>query len=177
MYGDKMDSAKVEISAVKANFYAENIENIEELVKNNLEEVKDCLVGATVSIDYMYGGGWSHSKFDGTIAEINNLVKDSDIVYGDTFDIEVFELDAKIRDTDVIDYVDKAVTGDNIVTEYTVFDSDDEPVDTFFEKSDAINFAKENHYARVDSEEFIEKANGDQDFGHRETVWENDSEE
>ena len=174
MYGDKMDSAEVEISAIKANFYAENVDDIEALVRNNLEEVKDCLVGATVHIDYVYGGGWVHSKFDGTIAEIDDTVKDSDIVYGDTFDIEVFEFDAKIKDTDVIEFVDKAVTGDNIVNEYTVFDSDDEPVDTFFEESDAINFAKKNNYARVDREEFIEKANGDQDFGDRETVWEND---
>lgn len=177
MYGDKMDSAEVEISAIKTNFYAEHIDDIEALVRNNLEEVKDCLVGATVHLEYVYGAGWLHSKFDGTIAEINDLVKDSDIVYGDTFDIEVFEFDAKIKDTDVIEYVDKAVSGDNFSYMYTVIDEDGNPGDAFFEKDDAIEYAKKNNCQAVDKTECKELFGGDTEWLDSEIIWERDSEE
>jgi hypothetical protein len=177
MYGDKMDSAEVEISAIKTNFYAEHIDDIEALVGNNLEEVKDCLVGATVRVDYVYGAGWLHSKFDGTIAVINDLVKDSDIVYGDTFDIEVFEFDAKIKDTDVIEYVDKAVSGDNFSYMYTVIDEDGNPGDAFFEKDDAIEYAKKNNCQAVDKTECKELFGGDTEWLDSEIIWERDSEE
>ncbi len=174
MYGDKMDSAEVEISAVKTNFYCgEGIEDIEAFVRNNLEEVKNCLVGATVHIDYVYGAGWMHSKFDGTIAEIDNTVKDSDIVYGDIFDIEVFEFDAKIRDTDVINYVDKAVTGDNFSYMYTVIDEDGNPGDAFFEEDDAIEYAKRHHCQAVDKTEYKELFGGETEWLDSEIVWEN----
>lgn len=173
MYGDKMDSAEVEISAIKTNFYAEHIDDIEALVRNNLEEVKDCLVGATVRVDYVYGAGWLHSKFDGTIAKIDDTVKDSDIVYGDTFDIEVFEFDAKIKDTDVIEYVDKAVTGDNFSYMYTVIDEDGNPGDAFFEEDDAIEYAKKHHCQAVDKTECKELFGGDTEWLDSEIVWEN----
>jgi hypothetical protein len=176
MYGDSMDEAEVEISSIKTNFYCgEGIEDIESFVKSNLEEVRDCLVGATVRVDYVYGAGWSHSKFDGTIAKIDDTVKDSDIVYSDNFDIEVFEFDAKIKDTDVIEYVDKAVTGDNFSYMYTVIDADGNPGDAFFEEDDAIEYAKKNNCQAVDKTECKELFGGETEWLDSEIVWENDS--
>lgn len=53
---------------------------------------------------YTYGGGWSHSTWDGTISELD----------------EYHYATIQVTDQMVIDYVDKAVTDENIMTEYWI---------------------------------------------------------
>ena len=178
-YGDKIESANVTFDTITISLYIENnvnddIEFIRNFVEDHREEIQKGLIGYKFSNSYSYGGGWVHSTYDGTLSDGKELIDSSDTVYEDDWDYGVTRITATLSDNDVISYIDRVVTGDNVTSEYTVYDRDWEPIDSFFEQADAIKYAQENGYARVVREEFIERANGDQDFGDHETVWEND---
>lgn len=55
---------------------------------------------------YNYGGGYSHSTFDGTIANASERKR-----YGGG-------ITARITDDNIIDYIDRSVIGDTITDEY-----------------------------------------------------------
>lgn len=178
-YGDKIESADVTFDTITISLYIEDnvnddIEFIRNFVEDHREDIQKGLIGYKFSNSYSYGGGWLHSTYDGTLSDGKELIDSSDTVYEDGWDYGVTRITATLSDNDVISYIDRVVTGDTVTSEYTVYDRDWEPIDSFFEQADAIKYAQENGYARVVREEFIERANGDQDFGDHETVWEND---
>lgn len=70
---------------------------------------------------FTYGGGWSHSTWDGTFSEVDA---------GNP-------ISGKITDENLIRYVDDAVTGRNIDTVFYVADSDE----TFLSEEEAIEYA------------------------------------
>ena len=178
MYGDTIDSANIDISAVRVNIWKEDgFENIEEFVKSNLEYIKNCIVGARVESSHVYGGGYIHSKFDGTICEVDEILNNS---YSDEFGevcTELFAMDATIRDTDIIEYVDKAVTGDNYYDRYEVM-VDGDCIEDFETESEAIEYAKKDPDAdEVVRVSYHEMFNGDLDIEESETVWEREDDD
>ena len=80
----------------------EVIENV-----NNLGYIMDILGTMTDhyeenTFEFVFGGGYSHSTFDGELHDSNDCV------------------DAEILDKDIIDFIDKAVQGENYYTSYRV---------------------------------------------------------
>lgn len=175
-YGKGIGEVPVEITTVELAVHIPEDEDPNEFAKEHMDEIEEGLQGLAVKVEYVYGGGYVHSTFDGTISEIDHAVSDSDSYDGDV-SFELWALDAKITDESVIDYIDKAVTGDTSIEVYAVIDEDGEPVDEFSEEADAIKFAKENGYPEVRRDIYELLINGDEDFADSETVWEADMEE
>lgn len=80
-----------------------------------------------VDFETVYGGGWMHSTYDGTI---------------DAIDSERDDVDLVITDQDIINYIDKAVQGENYIDEYYVYSDVYGVVDAFESESSAIEVAK-----------------------------------
>lgn len=139
----------------------------EEMDESELIDLaKSELVNLDDEIRYNYGGGWMHSTYNGTIGEISDSRDD------------VVEL--VITDQEVIDYIDKAVTGDTIYDVYYVEDERDDIIEAFDDEKDAVAFAKEElasgNYSEVTVEKVVEKylfgGEPDVDFyGDSEVVW------
>jgi hypothetical protein len=70
------------------------------------EDVRDAIENGSWNADGIYGGGWIHSTFDGEV----EVDVDSDF-YGNAF---VNKATYQIVDGDVIDFIDKAVLGENV---------------------------------------------------------------
>jgi hypothetical protein len=180
MYGDEIDSAAIDVTAVKINLWKDGgFDNIEEYVKANLESIKNCIVGCSVESSYVYGGGYIHSKFDGTICDIDEILNTS---YSDEFDevcTELFAVNAVLRDSSAIEYVDKAVTGDNYWTAYEIFgDGEALDYDGYDTEEEAIEYAKKDPEAdEVVRTEYHELFGGDIDIEESETVWSREDED
>ena len=173
-YGDIIDSANIDISTVKVNLWKEGgFEDIEAYVKSNLEDIRDCIVGARVESSYTYGGGYVHSKFDGTVCDIDEPLNNSYSAEYNDVCAELFAMDATIRDTDIIEYVDKAVTGDTYYVRYEVMDRDGEYIEDFEDESDAIEYAKSYPASEVVETTYHKLFNGDIDIEESKTSWEN----
>ena len=181
MYGDSVDEAEVAIDGVKVSIYLGSGEEVtEEFVNSHLTDIKDALIGCSLKISFVYGGGYMHSTYDGTIGELDEVVKDTDVIYFDNWDAEVFAISANLTDDRLINWIDKVVTGETYTTVYTVYDDNDDAVESFEDESTAIKYAQEQYpdsYSRVEREEFKEYMNGDQDFLDAETVWESEADE
>ena len=115
-----------------------------------------------LSMDYNFGGGYSHSTYDGRIAESGETTTND----GTTFD-------AFITDQPVIDWIDKCVLGDSEYREYGLFDEDGTPLDEYFETEEEakaraeelVNSADyEGDYITVVVDYYKEQFNGDSDF-------------
>lgn len=114
---------------------------------------------------YSYGGGYSHSTWDGTIL--------SDDEYHYAF--------IQVTDESVIEYVDKAVQGENIYSTYEVFVDGDATGYAYDTEEEAIAEAKEyiesgnyegdiaNTY--VERQDWFEFYDGDADLENAEIVW------
>ena len=114
---------------------------------------------------YTYGGGWTHSTWDGTIL--------SDDEYHYAF--------IQVTDEAVIDYVDRAVQGENNYSTYEVFVDDNSTGYAYDTEEEAIAEAKEyiesgnyegdiaNTY--VERQDWFEFYDGDTDLESSEIVW------
>lgn len=144
----------------------------------------DANIGSAIS-DYVYGGGYMHSTYDGTITDINeggsshvgNWLESSGFM-GITANIFIND------DTDfgkwVIQFVDLAVTGENYEEGYYVVSEYDDVEDAFGddEEGAAIEYAQEYGYPKVDKVKYYYDINQEPiDWGYeRETVWEAEEE-
>lgn len=115
------------------------------------------------------GGGWSHYTYEGDISSNNtNDIKDTMEGYF------VYSVEGYITDEDIINYIDRVVSGESLYTEYNVFDSDDELIETFSYEEDAIEYAEKNDYAYVELLILEETLNGDIEVVDEQgIVWEN----
>ena len=95
----------------------------DESVLSNIDYAS-MLIGAKVESSYVYGGGWSHSTFDGTVANVDKILKDSFVEYAKEFEIELYKMSAKLTDEDLITDIDETVSGAN-----QEYDEDDEDLD------------------------------------------------
>lgn len=89
--------------------------------------------------EYIYGGGYSHSTYDGTLNEI-----DGDYNW----------VDIKITDEAIINYIDQSVTGDNRSTNYVLINYDEEIIEAFDNLEDAEAVA--NDLVSTGAEDYIE---------------------
>lgn len=89
--------------------------------------------------EYIYGGGYTHSTYDGTLNEI-----DGDYNW----------VDIKITDEAIINYIDQSVTGDNRSTNYVLINYDEEIIDAFDNLEDAEAVA--NDLVSTGAEDYIE---------------------
>ena len=141
-FGDGYNSQILTDYAVQRltkQFPDEDVDSLwKELEGNIVEEdvslnfIQDCLEDATFEGEGLYGGGWSHSTFDGNV-EVDK-VSDN----GTYSNLESFTF--TIDHPNIIDFIDKAVTGDN--KEYEVrFNG--EPIESFEDEDEAIEYLKQ----------------------------------
>jgi hypothetical protein len=170
-----VDNAGNEKLLLNPDDYENGVEDTEFIaeVDNALYQINEMTAGALLEEDaswldggdYSFGGGYSHSTWDGTIL--------SDDEYHYAF--------IQVTDPSVIDYVDKAVQGENIIVDYEVFVDDNPTGYSYGSEEEAIAEAKSyiesgdyegdiaNTY--VERVEWFEFYNGDADIENSEIVW------
>ena len=167
--------SKIWVSFVE-QFEEEQSEITEEFLKRfteeHIQDIADTLHYEKVSINYTYGGGWSHATYDGTLTDIDKMFDYENSVYNE-FNASPFQADIKLTDNTVIEYIDRVVTGDNIDKVYVVRDYDYDIIDTFEDEDEAIEYAKTHEEAEeVVAEEQIQDINGDWEFTeNNDVVW------
>ena len=136
----------------------------------NAKEIADYITSLEADFDMSYGGGWSHVPYDGTIAK-----EGYEIELESNGDWQI--VDAKILDKNLIEYIDKIVSGKNV--EYGVV-QDDEIIEWFDDKQKAIDFAEKNNCSRVEEYFLTYEFEGEyigiygyDDYG--DIVWENEN--
>ena len=128
------------------------------------EDIKWAIEGA--KIEAILGGGWSHSTFDGRI----------DVDYkGIENAYNLLAIGFNLLDDRAIEYLDRAVQGENTEESYTVVDEDDTWEASFESAQEAIEYAQKYNYPKVlhimiREEEF----EGYSEVLNQETVWEAD---
>lgn len=145
-YGDKVEEANVHISHVTLDVcnLKDDDGNDKELDEYTL---RDALDGLKVSP--LIGAGWTHTTFDGDLSCDENKIDCN--AYSDIY---VTGVDMVMTNSDLIEYIDKAVCGDNIFTQYTVFSEEEDALETFDELDEAIEWAKANNGYKVVSSQF-----------------------
>lgn len=136
-----------------------------------IDMVEDLIASQDNTFDFVYGGGYSHSTYDGQIMSI----KDNDFA-------DMYIDDSTEKGKQIIEYIDKAVQGENIYNDYSVvMDGDYE--ETFTNKYEAINYAKNYIEEKgidyvgecyVERTEYIETFDGtdyDTDIQETEIIW------
>ena len=144
----------------------------------NLNALLDVIIDALSGCSYkfVYGGGWTHSTYDGTVAD-DWLDLDSSVYYGSNSEGDLYDIAAGIRlvnDSD-IETVDRMVQGYGYETYYEVETETGEYYEEWFDNEDeAIKYAKENGCLSVRALYTLEDWEGNTDVDYGETVWEND---
>lgn len=129
-YGDSLEDVPVVATKAYVDVDTDDINNgytveqyIESLFYN--EELK---------IDLIYGGGWSHSTYDGTVASEEYPAENT---YAD-----IVITDMKITDEDIIQYIDAVVQGE--------FENDDYFEESLKESEDITYTPKVRRFKSVD---------------------------
>ena len=104
------------------------------------DEIKSALEGSKFKV--LIGGGYVHTTFNG---EINGDI--DGYMYSN---FQVTNINMKLTNDIVINFIDKKVAGDLDTSTYDVLDDDLIYVESFDDEDEAIKYAKENGYARVD---------------------------
>ena len=125
------------VSKYTSQFGVDDIESLyEELIDNvtvndiDMSYVVDVLKHdiSNLTGKGSYGGGWVHSTFDGEF-ELDDI--DDRSGYNDTYNLMI-----QINNANVVEFIDKAVTGDNI--QYLAWD-DNDVIDAFNTEKEAID--------------------------------------
>lgn len=125
-YGGEIPEA-----AVKVDSLVVSAERDWELPAPTEEDVRDLL--ESLKFKAVYGGGWSHSTFDGNL----ELSYENSNYYSSACDLEKMEI--HFTDPTVVDVIDRYSTGDNYTPEYRTDDGE------YFEtKEEAIKYAEEH---------------------------------
>ena len=174
------------VSKYTSQFGVEDIETLyEELIDNvTVDDIDMSYIVDVLKHDISnltgkgsYGGGWIHSTFDGEF-ELDDI--DDRSGYNDTYNLMV-----QINNANVVEFIDKAVTGDNVqyvtLDDYDVidaFNTEEEAIDALIEyirdevltkyPIEDVDFStytvQEEFYYMTDAENY-----GDSDWG--EVVW------
>ena len=103
-----IEEAECELTQFKITLYDEDINEDKPVAADNIDKstLQKILVDTLryASSDVVYGGGWSHTTYDGTI------VNDKDLLDTDYYEVTAV---IKLTDSDLINYIDKAVQGEN----------------------------------------------------------------
>lgn len=113
-YGDTFGgSYPVKISEILMSVSVVGEGDIRDAVEESLDDILSDLVGFTFTSKYVYGGGWSHSTYDGTLTDTTNPLNDTCWGEDDNISYEVYGMDVRLTDSDIIEEIDMAVTGEN----------------------------------------------------------------
>lgn len=159
-YGGEIPEA-----AVKVDNLVVSAERDWELPAPTEEDVYDLL--ESLKFKAVYGGGWSHSTFDGNL----ELSYENSNYYSSACDLEKMEI--HFTDQTVIDVIDKYSTGENYTTEYRTDDGE------YFEtKEEAIKYAEENDCDFVEEVREFWSYDGEENYDYEDTdlvgkVWVN----
>lgn len=104
---DSPELRSFEIDAIMTIVPNDIYENEDEAFQAALDELGDS--------EIVYGGGWSHSTYDGTILEYEDLSRFYD---PENFGATMFS--GHLTNQETIDFIDKAVQGENIDVLYTI---------------------------------------------------------
>lgn len=143
-------------------------ENVMQYV--DINSVKETLISDNFETDIVYGGGWAHATYDGTLSTMKDYVDYNNASYND-YEFAIDKVDAKITDEEVIKYVDEVVSGENYQDSFGVYDENDELLDSFDDLDAAVEFAKENNGAYIERYTYEVKFDGELDFTSSVTVW------
>lgn len=162
-YGDRVEEADVHISHITLD--KQYLEPEDEDI--NETTIRDALDGLTV--DPLIGGGWTHTTFDG------ELDCDENHTDGNSYStLTVIGAQMDIVDTNLIDFINKAVQGENIVTEYSVW-KDDDMLESFDNEDSAIEYAKEKGADKVQTSNFrYDFYENWEDLDDDEVIWTSD---
>lgn len=137
----------VEFVVTKALISVNGDEEAEEIVNDNkelAEIIKDDLERG--SIDFIYGGGYVHSEWDGTICSVEDSIKNSKRTDYNFYMIDdayaVAAVDATVTDKKIIDYVDKAVQGENFDETFVVHHGENDNITYFDTEKESVDFCK-----------------------------------
>lgn len=163
-YGDRVDEADVHISHVTLD-----VCNLKDDDNNDIEldeqTFKDALDGLKVSP--LIGAGWVHTTFDGNLSCDENNVDCN--AYSDIY---VMGVKMNLTNSDLVNYIDEAVRGANIFEQYTVFDEEEDAMETFDTEEEAIEYAKNNNGYKVESSQFRYNFDDEvEDLFVEEVVW------
>lgn len=168
--GGELKDVNIPMTAHKAEItldinYGDNLE--EEL----LEELRYI---AQVNTDFefstMYGAGWFHIDYDGTLSTEKD---EAEVICGG--DTSMFMYDAKLNSEEYIDCIGEMSKG--AVVQYDVVDEDGELLSTFNSEEDAVKYAKENILADRVIAAYVRRV-GLEDYDYddfSETVWDRDN--
>ena len=170
-YDDTEEFDDVKVKITKIFLDSEMLEDGESFETISDSSFIDC-AEATLDyydrdMDYVFGWGWIHATYDGTFGEISPKRDD------------VFE--GKILDKSLINYIDKAVQGENTYEYYRILIDDFDVYDTADTEDEAIRIAEElsQQYEAEDDDtqvsvekvvEFIDYS-GDTRDQYEENVW------
>lgn len=152
---------------------------VERKIRNAMNTIREILSHDEFDTKIVYGGGWSHSTYDGTLAELSDVYSvDYTGSFQNEYEMEITGADAKITEQDVIDYIDKVVTGGNFEKIYSVLDETNALLDSFGTFEEAKDYAfSEKDAKRIVKETvevtFEDDVNYTDDY---EIVWEADDE-
>ncbi len=161
---------KVEIDRVEVNINILDFSDIETYNDITVDTLNVAFSSGITLESKTIGSGWIHQKFDGFVKSSS-----SNTPY------EIDEVDFHFIDQDVINFIDLAVSGENYSTEYYLWDRDEnyEPMG-FDSDEQAIEFAKNNGYVKVESSKYFYDQDGDTigDYSNNqyETIWEEETE-
>ena len=136
----------------------------------DIETVKEALISDNFETDIVYGGGWMHATYDGTLSTMKDYVDYNNASYND-YEFAIDKVDAKITDEEVIKFVDDVVSGENYQDSFGVYDENDELLDSFDDLDDAVEFAIKNNGAYIERYTYEVKFDGELDFISSVTVW------
>ena len=114
---------------------------------NGATQVVEAL-GDDFEFDAGIGGGWVHSTFDGVIEGDYHDVENS------PYSTDILNFTITIENKNVIEDIDKAVTGEDWVDNYDVIDTDGDIIDSFETEDEAIDFAKKNRGVAVEHRQY-----------------------
>ena len=143
---------KIRLQFENAEVGSESQSDIAEWIERNQYKIRENLRNTRIGTDYLVGAGWIHQTFTGAITDLDDLdAIENEYYYAN--DWSLFIEAAKILvESNVAEYIDKAVTGDTVTTTFYVEDEE------FTELEAAKEYAIDNGYDRVmayvDEEDF-----------------------
>ena len=157
---------KVEIDSVEVNINILDYNDIETYNDITVDTLNDAFSSGINLESETIGRGWTHQKFDGFVKSSN-----SNTPY------EIDEVDFHFINQDVIDFIDSAVSGDNYSIEYYLWNKDGDYENMSFDSDEeAVEFAKNNGYIKVESSKYFYDQDGtslnDYYIDQYETIWE-----
>lgn len=157
-YGGKIEDTvygtvtKIRLQFENAEIGSESQSDIAEWIERNQHKIRENLRYSKIDTNYLVGAGWIHQTFTGAITDLDDLdAIEHEYYYANDWSLFI-EAAKIVVESNVAEYIDKAVTGKTVTTIFYVEDED------FTELEAAKEYAIDNGYdkvmAFVDEEDF-----------------------